>query len=33
MELKGMVQQVGGLNYVVMREPDPEYQTSQDEKE
>ncbi len=33
MELKGMVQQVGGLNYVVIREPDPDYQTSQDEKE
>jgi DNA processing protein len=25
MELKGMVQQVGGLKYVLCREPDPEY--------
>lgn len=33
MELKGMVQQVGGLNYVVMRESDPDYETSRDEKE
>ena len=26
MELKGMVQQVGAMNYVIMREPDPEYE-------
>jgi predicted Rossmann fold nucleotide-binding protein DprA/Smf involved in DNA uptake len=25
MELKGMVQQVGGMNYMLMREPDPGY--------
>jgi DNA processing protein len=25
MELKGMVQQVGGMNYVLLHEPDPEY--------
>lgn len=27
MELKGMVRQVGGMNYVLAREPDPEYLT------
>lgn len=27
MELKGMVQQTGGMNYMTLREPDPEYQT------
>jgi hypothetical protein len=27
MELKGMVQQVGGMNYVLMREPDVVYKT------
>ncbi len=26
MELKGMVQQVGGMNYVLAREPDPTYE-------
>ena len=26
MELKGMVQQVGGMNFVLAREPDPEYE-------
>jgi DNA processing protein len=31
MELKGMVQQVGGMNYVLSREPDPTY--SADKKE
>ncbi len=29
MELKGMVQQVGGMNYVLMREPGAVYQTEQ----
>jgi DNA processing protein len=28
MELKGMVRQVGGMNYVVAREPDPAYDTT-----
>jgi DNA processing protein len=28
MELKGMVRQVGGMNYVIAREPDPEYNIS-----
>lgn len=28
MELKGMVRQVGGMNYVLAREPDPEYSTA-----
>lgn len=28
MELKGMVRQVGGMNYVMAREPDPSYDTS-----
>jgi DNA processing protein len=28
MELKGMVRQVGGMNYVLGREPDPVYETS-----
>jgi DNA processing protein len=27
MELKGTVQQVGGMNYVLIREPDPSYET------
>lgn len=27
MELKGMVQQVGGMNYVLAREPEPKYDT------
>lgn len=27
MELKGMVRQVGGMNYVIAREPDPTYDT------
>jgi DNA processing protein len=27
MELKGMVQQVGGMNYVLIREPEAEYRT------
>jgi DNA processing protein len=27
MELKGMIQQVGGMNYVLAREPGPEYKT------
>jgi DNA processing protein len=27
MELKGTVQQVGGMNYVLIREPDPLYET------
>jgi DNA processing protein len=27
MELKGMVQQVGGMNYVRLREPDVTYET------
>ncbi len=30
MELKGLVRQVGGMNYVVAREPDPVYRTSKD---
>lgn len=30
MELKGMVQQVGGMNYVLMREPDVVYSADQD---
>ena len=29
MELKGMVQQVGGMRYVLSREPDPVYETNQ----
>jgi hypothetical protein len=29
MELKGMVQQVGGMNYVLLREEDPIYDTTQ----
>jgi DNA processing protein len=29
MELKGMVQQVGGMRYVLSREPDPVYETRQ----
>lgn len=34
MELKGMVQQVGGMNYVLCREPDPTYEIkSQQESE
>jgi DNA processing protein len=28
MELKGMVRQVGGMNYVIAREPDPTYDIS-----
>jgi DNA processing protein len=28
MELKGMVRQVGGMNYVIGREPGPEYETN-----
>jgi DNA processing protein len=33
MELKGMVQQVGGMNYVLCREPEPVYElTSEKEK-
>jgi DNA processing protein len=28
MELKGMVRQVGGMNYILGREPDPVYETS-----
>jgi predicted Rossmann fold nucleotide-binding protein DprA/Smf involved in DNA uptake len=28
MELKGMVQQVGGMNYVLCREPEPVYDVS-----
>jgi DNA processing protein len=31
MELKGMVQQVGGMNYVLLREDQPIYQTTQSE--
>jgi DNA processing protein len=31
MELKGMVLQVGGMNYVLSREPDPEYSIGKDE--
>ena len=31
MELKGMVQQVGGMNYVLAREPDPVYEVNSDE--
>jgi len=27
MELKGMVQQLGGMNYALSREPDPVYKT------
>lgn len=30
MELKGMVQQVGGMNYVLAREPDPVYEVNSD---
>jgi hypothetical protein len=29
MELKGMVQQVGGMNYVLLREEGPIYGTTQ----
>lgn len=32
MELKGMVQQVGGMRYVLSREPDPVYETDQREE-
>ena len=32
MELKGMVQQVGGMRYVLSREPDPVYKTEQPEE-
>jgi len=32
MELKGMVQQVGGMNYVLVREPDPIYELDQTEE-
>ena len=28
MELKGMVQQVGGMNYVLARESDPAYEVN-----
>ncbi|MCI0394358.1 MAG: DNA-processing protein DprA [Chloroflexi bacterium] len=31
MELKGMVQQVGGMNYVLGREPDPVYEVNKQE--
>jgi DNA processing protein len=31
MELKGMVQQVGGMNYVRLREADPIYHVDQSE--
>jgi len=33
MELKGLVQQVGGMNYVLCREPGPVYQVNQTESE
>lgn len=33
MELKGMVQQVGGMKYVLSREPEPVYHISKDEDE
>ena len=29
MELKGMVRQVGGMNYVMAREPDPTYDSTE----
>jgi DNA processing protein len=32
MELKGMVRQVGGMNYVIGREPGPEYETDNSEQ-
>jgi DNA processing protein len=32
MELKGMVRQVGGMNYVIAREPDPVYDDSSNEE-
>jgi DNA processing protein len=32
MELKGMVRQVGGMNYVIGREPGPEYETNNSEQ-
>jgi DNA processing protein len=31
MELKGMVRQVGGMNYVAVREEQPEYRIDRDE--
>jgi DNA processing protein len=33
MELKGMVQQVGGMKYVLAREPGPVYETGDGERE
>ncbi|MDX1414195.1 MAG: DNA-processing protein DprA [Candidatus Promineifilaceae bacterium] len=33
MELKGIVRQVGGMNYVMMREPEAVYQTEEESKE
>ena len=33
MELKGMVQQVGGMNYTLAREPDPAYQVGKGDTE
>ena len=32
MELKGMVQQVGGMNYILLREDGPIYDTTKDSK-
>lgn len=33
MELKGMVQQVGGMNYILLREDEPVYDTTTDNKQ